>query len=425
MTHCAVSPPESLARGGREACDYLRPRYNGSMSRIAYLFERFPSFGQTFCYREVAELVRQGAEVSVFSIRRPSGEPAQDWDEDIVRRVTYLPGEAELVPEIDRAERGGELPDAAVKALREWKRQPDFLRLYQAAHIGLQLRAAGIQRVHAHFAGMAARTAYWLREFFGIEYSLTVHANDIFAPRDFFVSLEKLFATACAVVTVSDFAVEQLRKQFPQFATKFHRVYNGLDSAQFRVAEFRAEVPLILSIGRLIEKKGFADLIAACALLKQRSQEFRCEIIGEGPMEEALHGQISAAHLEGSVRLVGPQTQSEIADRLATATLFILPCRRDAKGDMDNLPTVIMEAMAAGLPVISTPVAGVPEMVEAGVTGELVPADNPAALADTIAALTANFARLRQYGANAREVAGRKFSIQENVASLAAILGHS
>ncbi len=139
------------------------------MLRMGYLFERFPSFGQTFCYREVAELERQGAELSIFSIRQPTGEPPQDWDESIIERVTYLPGEAELVAEIRRAERAGELPTAAVTALKEWGRQPDFLRLYQAAYIGLRLRKAGIQRVHAHFAGMAARTAYWIRQFFGIE----------------------------------------------------------------------------------------------------------------------------------------------------------------------------------------------------------------------------------------------------------------
>lgn len=425
MIRRVVSPPESPARGGSEACDYLRPCYNGLMSRLAYLFERFPSFGQTFCYREVAELVRQGAEVSVFSIRRPSGEPAQDWDEDIVRRVTYVPGEAEIVPEIDRAERAGELPAAAVQALREWKRQPDFLRLYQAAHIGLQLEAAGIQRVHTHFAGMAARTAYWLREFFGIEYSLTVHANDIFAPREFVISLTKLFAGASAVVTVSDFAVARLEQEFPHFAGKFHRVYNGVELSSFRAADFSNGVPLILSVGRLIEKKGFGDLIAACAMLKERGQKFRCEIIGEGPLEAALRAQIADARLSELVELAGPRTQREIAERLVAATVFVLPCRQDVKGDMDNLPTVIMEAMAAGLPVISTPLAGVPEMVEPGVTGELVPADNSAALADAIVALTANVARLRQYGAKAREVAARKFSIQENIVSLAAILGRS
>lgn len=395
------------------------------MLRVGYLFERFPSFGQTFCYREVAELGRQGAEVSVFSIRRPTGEPPQDWDANVVGRVTYLPSETALTQEIGRAERAGELPIGAVNALKEWDRRPDFLRLYQAAYVGLRLREAGIQRVHAHFAGMAARTAYWIREFFEIDFSLTAHANDIFAPRTFVIGLPKLFESACAVVTVSDFAVEQLKRQFPKHATKFHRVYNGVDLDLFHPAEFSAAIPLILSVGRLIEKKGFADLIAACAILKQRGQRFRCEIIGEGPLEKPLRTQISEAQLQESVQLIGPRTQSQIAERLAVAAVFVLPCRRDANGDMDNLPTVIMEAMAAGLPVISTPLAGVPEMVQTGITGELVPPDEPAALADAIEALASNIARSREYGARGRELVRTKFSIEKNVASLAAILSRS
>jgi len=389
---------------------------------MAYLFERFPSFGQTFCYREVAELERQGAEVSVFSIRRRTGEPAQDWDESIVRRVTYLPEEAQLVQEIDRAARAGELPAAAVNGLKEWGRQPDFLRLYQAAYIGLRLRTASIQQVHAHFAGMAARTAYWIRQFFGIEFSLTAHANDIFAPRDFVVGLPKLFDAASAVVTVSDFAVARLKTQFPGHAAKFHGVYNGVDLALFRAAQFGGNIPLVLSIGRLIEKKGFADLIAACAMLKQRGQDFRCEIIGEGPLEGPLRAQIAEAQLQESVQLIGPRTQSQIAERLASGTIFVLPCRKDATGDMDNLPTVIMEAMAAGLPVISTALAGIPEMVQSGITGELVPPNDHAALAEAMAALASNAALSRQYGARGRELAGTKFSLEKNVASLAAIL---
>ncbi|MGZ5002790.1 MAG: hypothetical protein ACXWBM_06315, partial [Chthoniobacterales bacterium] len=151
------------------------------MPRIAYLFERFPSFGQTFCYREVAELKRQGVELAIFSIRRPTDEPAEDWDSRIVREVIYLPEEKELLREIDRLTRAGHLPEKAVRAMKEWDRRPDFLRLYQAAYVGVRLREKRIERVHAHFAGMAARTAWWIKEFFEIDFSLTVHANDIFA----------------------------------------------------------------------------------------------------------------------------------------------------------------------------------------------------------------------------------------------------
>src|SRR4051812_9310451 len=162
------------------------------MPPFAYLFERFPSFGQTFCYREVAEVYRQRIIPSIFSIRNPKDEPAQDWDARIVRRVHYLPGEKELLDEIRTASKKGRLTREIVAALDEWGRRTDFLRLYQAVYVGLHLQEAGIGHVHAHFAGMAARTAFWIARFFPITFSFTAHANDIFAPSKFEIGLDKI-----------------------------------------------------------------------------------------------------------------------------------------------------------------------------------------------------------------------------------------
>ncbi len=395
------------------------------MLRVAYLFERFPSFGQTFCYREVAALFRQGADLSIFSIRRPKNEPAQEWDREVARRVIYLPDERGLVSEIDRAAGAGQLPAAACRILKEWDRRSDFLRLYQAAFVGLRLEEAGIRRIHAHFAGMAARTAYWIRQFFGIDYSVTAHANDIFVPSDFFVSLSKIFEAAATIVTVSDFSAAQLRKQFPQNAAKVRRVYNGIEPDRFRCATFEAAVPVIVSIGRLVDKKGFHDLIAACAALKATDSAFTCKIIGDGPLQQVLSIQIAEARLVDRVQLLGAKSQEEIVDQLAAATVFVLPCRIEADGGMDNLPTVIMEAMAASLPVVSTPVAGVPEMVQPNVTGALVPVRDPAALAEAIEAVISDRSFARRLGAAGRHLAEQRFSIEANVKSLATILSGS
>lgn len=393
------------------------------MPEVAYLLERFPSFGQTFCYREVAELERQDTKVHVYSIRRPVDEPKQDWDEQIVRRVHYLPDESALVREVDQALRAGKVSREAREAIEKWGRQSDFLRLYQALYVGLRLQQDGVRRVHAHFAGMAARTAFWINQFFGIPYSFTAHANDIFAPRDFVVSLGRLLANAAAIVTVSDYAAGFLRDRFPEAAAKVHRIYNGVDLSRFHPVDLGSGIPAIVSIGRLIEKKGFADLISACRLLKPRGREFVCEIIGEGPLETALRSQIAADGLESRVKLAGPQTQSQIALRLAHATIFVLPCTREEGGGMDNLPTVIMEAMAAGLPVISTPLAGVPEMVEHGVNGILVPEHDPEAVCGAIEYLIANPEQARRFGDRGREIAGQKFSIETSVRALRALFG--
>lgn len=384
------------------------------MRQLAYLFERFPSFGQTFCYREVAELERQGMRVQIYSIRRPANEPEQNWNKQIVERVHYLPDEKALVAEVDTALRKKAISNEVRAAVEQWGRQSDFLRLYQAIYLGMRMQQNGLRHLHAHFAGMAARTAFWVRQFFGIPYSFTAHANDIFAPRDFVVSLPKLIEAAAAVVTVSDYAAGDLKARFPGSAAKIQRIYNGVDLSRFHPPDPGSGTPAIVSIGRLIEKKGFADLISACSLLTSRRRRFTCEIIGEGPLEEILRAQIARDDVGGCVRLAGPQTQAQIALRLAHATIFALPCTREADGAMDNLPTVIMEAMAAGLPVISTPLGGIPEMVEHEVNGELVPERDPPAICAAMERLISDPERARRFGDKGRQIAQEKFSIERS-----------
>src|SRR6516164_5855084 len=360
------------------------------MANFAYLFERFPSFGQTFCYREVAEFARQGIAPSILSIRNPKGEPPQDWDRRIVERVHYLPEEKELLEEVRRAAKKGKLGTEIVAGLDEWGRRTDFLRLYQAVYVGLRLRTMGINHVHAHFAGMAARTAFWINRFFSITFSFTAHANDIFSPRQFEIGLDKLVDTARAIVTETDYAARFLRERLPHRADRVHRIYNGLDLAEFERTDFSSTPPLIIAVGRLIPKKGFGDLIRTCALLAERGKSFRCEIIGEGPLEDQLRRQIDELHLQNNVVLTGAKPQTELRRRLVAANVFVLPSVIDPDGGMDNLPTVIMEAMATGLPVVSTSIGGIPEMVIQNETGFLVQSGNTAAMAEAIRAVVSD-----------------------------------
>jgi glycosyltransferase involved in cell wall biosynthesis len=388
------------------------------MTQFAYLFERFPSFGQTFCYREVAELARQGVTPPIFSIRKPKDEPSQDWDKRIVERTLYLPEEIELLDEVRRASHRREITREVVAALDEWGRRTDFLRLYQAVYIGLRLQRIGIAHVHAHFAGMAARTAFWIQKFFGISFSFTAHANDIFAPRDFEIGLDKLVGAARAIITETDYAKKFLQERFPGRADRIHRIYNGLNLAEFRHADFSSVPPLVVAVGRLIDKKGFSDLIRACHLLVERGKLFRCQIIGEGPFEKKLHEQIDELDLESCVELPGPKRQHEIKKYLAAGTVFVMPSVIDPEGGMDNLPTVIMEAMAAGLPVVATAIGGIPEMVVESETGFLVGPGNLIALADSIERVTVDLALARRLGQTGVARARTLFSIDKNVREL-------
>src|SRR5262245_61848714 len=381
------------------------------MTRFAYLFERFPSFGQTFCYREVAELDRQDLAPPIFSIRNPKDEPPQDWDTRIVERVHYFPEEKELLEEVRRAEKKRKISADIVAALDEWGRRTDFLRLYQAIYVGLRLQQTGIDHVHAHFAGMAARTAFWINKFFFITFSFTAHANDIFSPRQFEIGLDKLIDTARAIVTETDYAARFLRERFPHRAGRVHRIYNGLDLAEFRRADFSSTPPLIIAVGRLIPKKGFGDLIRTCALLTDRGKSFRCEIIGVGPLEDELRHQIDELRLQNNVVLTGAKGQTQLRRRLGLASVFVLPSVIDRDGGMDNLPTVIMEAMATGLPVVSTNIGGIPEMVIEDETGFLVQPGDTVAMADAIETVINDRSLAARLGHSGYERARTLFSI--------------
>src|SRR5437660_2509721 len=384
------------------------------MTHFAYLFERFPSFGQTFCYREVAELDRQGVAQPIFSIRNPKDEPPQDWDTRIVKRVHYLPEEKELLDDVRRASKKGKVTSEIVAALDEWGRRTDFLRLYQAVYVGLRLQQSGVRHVHAHFAGMAARTAFWIHKFFSITFSFTAHANDIFAPRDFEIGLDKLVDAARVIVTETDYAAQFLLERFPQRADRVHRIYNGLNLAEFRRTDFSSTPPLIIAVGRLIVKKGFANLIDACGLLAERGKSFQCEIIGEGPLEHELRAQIAQLNLQNRFVLSGAKPQREVRQHLAAASVFVLPSIVEPEGGMDNLPTVIMEAMATSLPVVSTRIGGIPEMVVQNETGFVVQPADPIALAKAIEDVIDDRLLAQRLGEAGRQRAQELFSIEKN-----------
>ena len=380
----------------------------------AYLFERFPSFTQTFCYREVAEIMRQGVAPWIYSIRRPRDEPGQDFPPGLTERVRYLPEESDLFTEFRWLIRAHALHPHLQEVALGLKGTHDYGRIQEAGWLGGPMQTAGIGHVHAHFAGLAARTAYWLQRYYGIGYSFTAHANDVFCAPDpeLPVPLEELIRRARFVVTVSDFSATQLRTRFPMASRKIFRVYNGIDTGAFPRARPALNPPRIVSVGRYIEKKGFADLIAACALLRDRGVAFDCQIVGEGPMEGELAAAIERAGLRGRVELIGPRPLPEVAALLQTARVFALACVEEADGGMDNLPTVIAEAMAAGLPVVSTTLAGVPEMVIHGKTGLLVPPRSPDKLADALERLLTRPGLAQRLGRQGRARARRKFDVR-------------
>ena len=384
---------------------------------FAYLFERFPSFSQTFCVREVEAMHGRGLEFPVFSIHKPAGEPVQDCFIDI-GPIYFLPEKFDTILATDTGFRRS--ARKALESLRAlWGCEDQKRRIYEALWLGPMLREAGIRHVHVHFAGSAARTAFWLKRLFGVEYSITAHANDIFRddPRE---RLDQIFRCATAVITVSEFSLAYLREKFPSEREKFHRVFNGIEADRFPVSSHPDGRPLIVSVGRYIPKKGFCTLVEACSRLELR--DFECQIVGNGPLEVSLKEQAALLGIQDRVQITGPKPEGEIKRLLERSRMFVLACARAEDGAMDNLPTVIMEAMAAGLPVISTNVAAVSEMVVDGETGFVVPERDSAALARKMACLLENPHLARTMGLNGRLRCRELFNVDQTSASLCKIL---
>jgi colanic acid/amylovoran biosynthesis glycosyltransferase len=393
---------------------------NRLMSReagFAYLFKKFPVFAQTFIAREVEGMERHGFRPDIYALQ-PAPPADQEGFANLRQRVRVLPGGAPLAAGIIAAGLGGRLPAAAFFS-GVWLGGRNRRRR-EAFWLGPRLRAAGTQHVHTHFTGPAARTAWCLRQDFGISYSITAHANDFLSDADEHPGMERLLTDASFVVAVSDYSRKLLAERFPR--ARVVRVYNGMrfDNAP---APSPAALPRLVAVGRLVEKKGYPLLIESCALLKRNGVDFHCEIIGDGPLESELRGQIAAYGLGAEVQLAGPRTQPEIRSSLAAASVFVLPCVEEKSGGMDILPTVITEAMAASLPVVSTRLAGIPEMVVDGKTGFLVAPGDAQAVANAVQKLLSNPGKARAMGAAGRRHAEAIFSEGVTIPQLLALLG--
>ena len=395
------------------------------MTKIAYVLKMYPRFSETFIVNEILELERQGVDVRIYSLRKPDDGRFHASLARVKAGVVYVPQYPQMEPE--RVQRAHEVVSnafpEAYRALRAdlEAREDEFLfkRFVQAGVIAAHLLQHPVDAMHAHFASSATRVATYVHRLIGLPYSFTAHAKDIFHDEVNPESLRAKMRDARFVVTVSEFNRGYLRGLLNGGPGDVRKLYNGIDPDAFTPSPaVRREPGLILSVGRLVEKKGFEDLIHACAWLREGRVEFRCEIIGTGERREALKTLIAELELEQHVKLVGPRPQDEVLAAYRRATVFALPCIVGRDGNRDGLPTVLIEAMAAGLPVISTNLVGVPEIVEHGVDGLLVEPGDSAALAACLARLLQDAAlRERLSGAGRRKVEQR-FDVRRNVTQL-------
>jgi glycosyltransferase involved in cell wall biosynthesis len=400
--------------------------------RLIYVIGTFPSLTTTFIDREVRALRRVGVDVQVVSMRRPPAElPLSPEQVESAEGVLYLfpiNWRWLLAAQLHFAARQ---PRRLLSALAYLLTRPHPDRrawLKTLAHFGEGVYAAYMVRdrpfreLHAHFADRAATIALIMSRLFEKPYSLSIHAGaDIYVRP---VLLPEKIMGARHVVTCTAYNRAYLERLLDcDLEKQVSCIRHGLEiekySPQSRVAD---RLPVILAVGQLAERKGLADLVRACSLLRDRGYHFICHIVGQGPQRPELERLIAELYLEQIVLLCGPLPHEAVIEEYARAALFVLPCRQTKDGDIDGIPNVLPEAMAMGVPVISTRLSAIPELIRDGENGLLVSPDDPTALAEKMIALLTQPALREALGRNGRRTVLEMFDVAQNVGRFAATL---
>lgn len=356
------------------------------MTHIGYVLKVYPRLSQTFVVNELRAHEAAGLPLTVFSLRRPKESD---------RAVVEPPLRAEVV-QLDG-------PDDQLPA-----------QLIAAA------RARGITHLHAHFAKLATGVARAAAAELGVPYSFTAHARDIFEQSVDPAKLAERIRDAAQVVTVSQFNVDYLAERHGRRASL---VYNGVPLEAFPYVSPAERAPVVLAVGRLIEKKGFGVLVESCGLLAREGVTFRCDIVGEGEEREVLQARIAELGLSERVRLLGARSPEQVKAHMREAAVLAVPCVVAGDGDRDGLPTVLLEAMALGTPCVGTDVTGIPEALTHDVTGLGVPQHDAAALAEALRRLLGDAALRVRLAEGARALVERRFSSAANTRRLRALWG--
>lgn len=412
---------------------------------VAVLLSRFPTVTETFILREVLEMERQGQPVRLVPLLRDDPpvvhEDARAWTgralftRFLSRRIlaanlralvaepsTYLSTLGTLVRGMARN------PAALLKSLALFPK---------AVYLAERLQEEGIRHVHAHYATHPATVAWVMASLSDLTWSVTVHAHDIFVDQTFLG--EKLTA-ATFVRVISEFNRDYLLDRLPDLDPERVRVIHvGVEVDRYAPgagAEVAGEIPggsdagnrpsdgtpLILTVASLRPYKGIPVLLEACYLLGQAGVPFRCRVAGDGPVRSELEALATAYGLDDRVRFLGAVPEDRVPRLLSEASVFVLPSVVQEDGQMDGIPVALMEAMAAGVPVVASDLSGIPELVEDGVTGILVPPDDPEAVAAAVRSVLDRPRRARELAERGRQEVREEFALEGSVTRLLELL---
>jgi glycosyltransferase involved in cell wall biosynthesis len=357
---------------------------NINNARIGYVVKRYPRYSETFVVNEVLAHEEAGLPLELFSLRPPVDTHFQDLISRVTSPLTCLSSGRVRSGELWEALAccSDVIPDAF--SLLQSFAHESVLDVYCGVRLATEAERRGLTHLHAHFASSAACVARIASRLTGIPYSITAHAKDIFHDSVCEEDLANKIHDSAFTLTVSDYNLAHLERRFPLCAGRLVRLYNGMHLDAFPFQKPTERPKRIVAVGRFVEKKGFADLIDACAILRERHVAFECLVIGSGELETSLRDQIRQRRLSQYVQMTGPCPQREVKRLIHESAVMAAPCVLGADGNRDGLPTVLLESMALGTPCVSTDVTGIPEVIRNEVTGLMVEQHSPADLADAL-----------------------------------------
>ncbi len=356
---------------------------------VAYIVPRFPKLSETFVLYEMEALRGRGVSVHVFPIL-PHSEPVHHPEVEGYRARTH--SEPLISLAILRSQlywlghRPGRYLGTWWKVITGTLLAPRVAAralavVPQAAHNARVMQRLGITHVHAHFANHPATAAWIVHRLTGIAYSFTAHAHDLYEDRHL---LCQKVTDAAFTVAISDFNRRLIQNECNGHA-RVEVVHCGIDPRVFSGGRKRSGGRLrLICVGMLEPKKGHPYLIEACQLLKNDGLSLECVLIGDGPDRQKLEKLIRDRHLGDVVTIAGAQPRKVVVSSLAAADIAVLPSVRLASGKMEGIPVALMEAMASRLPVVATRISGIPELIDDGESGLLVPERDARALAQAI-----------------------------------------
>lgn len=393
--------------------------------KIGYVLKKFPRLSETFILSEILALEAAGIEVEVFSLKPPDDETRHGSFDCLVAPITVVEPLAprsifrhlEALSKQRDADSRRELSYLYSRLDADNPLLPRALKF--AVPLNDLVRERGITHMHAHFATISTATAAEVHYRTGIPFSFTMHAKDIYRRGVDFERLSGWLHHAEFAVTVCEANAEWLRARCaPESCERLRVHYNGIDLTRWTPEATASRERLFIGVGRLVEKKGFEDYLRACAALRDTGREFKAILIGTGDDEEALRDLRAELGLENILDMPGALAQEKVRELMNRACLLVAPCRIGDDGNRDALPTVALEALAMELPCLTTPVGGIPEIVESGKHGWIVEPGNLDRFVSIMTNVLDNPDEARKCGVAGRVRAEERFDAARQIAQL-------